>query len=513
MNVVGRSVKAVQGEILVKFAAGGAPSSESLSALSAYGASASGRIRGIEVFRYSVPDGELEKILEELNARPDILYAEPNSVYYAQALPPVYNTVIELEAAQWGLAKIQAPGAWDIETGNSKAIIAVVDSGVDLSHTDLAANIWVNTGETSSGLDSDGNGYIDDINGWDFVDGDNDPNPDVAEEWHGTHVAGISSASGSNGAAGLAYGSSIMALKVLSYRNVDGSMTVSGDTADIAEGIIYAADNGALIINMSLGADAPNSVLENAIKYASNAGVILVGASGNANDTIVYWPAAYAEVIAVGASDKSDNRADFGGGAGSNYGSALELMAPGVDIRSTMPGGGYANSQGTSMAAPFVSGLAALAVSYYEEKNQSWDGEMIRDLLIRHADGLSGGGYPYRDSETGYGRINAQTMMTFIDAGGFRVDPSEPLSYPNPFNPELQTLMLVLSSGNTSEVREYKIFSLSGRLVRNDSGLSGTFARWDGRNNDGSLCAPGLYFYQLSTYGGDNERGKITLVR
>ncbi|NLB35158.1 MAG: S8 family serine peptidase [Elusimicrobia bacterium] len=510
LNVDGRSLKAVKGEILVKYAGDGHPSPGFLSALSEKGAKSSGKIPGIDVYKYKVPDENLEKVLAELNSRPDIAYARPNTIFYAQVLPPIYNNLTELRTNQWGLYKIQAHDAWNTETGDSKAIIAVVDSGVDLYHPDLKDNIWLNPKETEDGWDSDDNGYIDDVRGWDFVDNDNDPSPnDFLNETHGTHVAGISSAAGVVGVVGVARGSRIMPLKVLAYRDRgDGYMTEIGSSDDIAEAIVYAADNGAHIINLSLGGPEKCEIIESAVEYAYKKDLVIVASSGNEDENTVSWPAAHREVISVGATNQYDRRAFF-----SNYGSSLDLMAPGVGILSTVPGGLYAEYFGTSMAAPFVSGLAALVVSYCENKGHFWDAEMIKNLLIRHADGLVGDGFPHRDFETGYGRINAQTIMTFLDSNAFRVDFSKPLSYPNPFNPNLQSIMLLLPSSSTSELKGYKIFSLTGRLVREESDLSGTFTRWDGRNNDDSLCASGLYFYQLITHDGGTETGKITLVR
>lgn len=528
-SVRGKQVDAVKGEILVKFAGGGAPSAQSITSLSSYGADMAGMIKGIDVYKFRVPDEDLERVLEELNARPDILYAEPNIIYYAQSFPPIYDNVEQLKNAQWGLERIQAHGAWGIETGNSSAVIAVIDSGVDIAHPDLEPNIWVNPDPerelviiVTSGSPPETYTIRHDTYGWNFVDEDNDTSPkdpsqppghpiarpDGGYENHGTHVAGISSAAGLDSAAGLAYGSTIMPIRALHFmQDNNGNWGVSGSLVDIAASIIYAVENGAHIINLSLGGSDDSPVMRDAVELAFAAGCILVGASGNNGVNTLAYPAAYPEVISVGALNTNDTRASF-----SNYGTDLDLTAPGVSILSTVPGK-TTNMSGTSMAAPFVSGLAALAVSYYEDNNISWDNEMIRELLIRHADGLSGGGYPLRNDETGYGRINAHTMMTFIDAGGFRVAQSEPLSYPNPFNPNLQNVMLSLSSDNTSKIKEYRIYSLTGRLVRSESGLSGIFARWDGRNNAGDLCASGLYFYSLITQNGDSETGKITLVR
>ena len=259
-----------------------------------------------------------------LSACPSVRYAEPN--YLAQmtnTIPTDSNWNL-----QYGLINIRAPQGWDLSRGSSNVTIAIVDTGVDLGHPDLSSKI---------------------VGGNDIVNNDAIAQDDNG---HGTHVAGIAGAVTNNGSgvAGVSWGARIMPVKVL---NAAGSGTFD----DVAAGIIWAADHGAHIINLSLGGvlPQPSLTLENAVNYAAGKGVLLIAATGNAGANFVLYPAAYTNVIAVGATDSSNNLAGF-----SNFGPELDLVAPGVSIYSTNPGGSYGYLSGTSMAAPFVSGLAAI---------------------------------------------------------------------------------------------------------------------------------------------------------
>lgn len=228
--------------------------------------------------------------------------------------------------SQYGLVNIRAPQGWEYTTGSSNIIIAIVDTGVDLSHPDLANKI---------------------VAGYDFVNNDSTAQDDNG---HGTHVAGIAAAVSNNhaGIAGVSWGARIMPIKVL---NAGGN----GSFGDVAAGIIWAADHGANVINLSLGGIPSSLTLQNAVNYAVGQGALVIAASGNTSGNIILFPAAYSNVIAVGATDFTNNRAAF-----SNYGPELDLMAPGVSIYSTNPGGAYGFRDGTSMSTPFVSGFAAL---------------------------------------------------------------------------------------------------------------------------------------------------------
>ncbi|MEG4105908.1 S8 family serine peptidase [Microcoleus sp. S13_C5] len=258
----------------------------------------------------------------------------------------------------WSLDLINAPEVWNQNITGNGIVVAVVDSGVDYTHPDLDENIWRNAGEIAgNGIDDDGNGYIDDIRGWDFVASDNNP-MDLDFYGHGTHIAGAIAAEQNNfGITGVAPNAKIMPVRVLSAFG-------SGNPNNVAAGIRYAADNGANVINLSLGNEfVPSNVINNAIEYANNKGSVVVMAAGNAGVDQPDYPARNADRwgIAVGSIDINGSMDDDSNRAGStplNY-----LVAPGVDIYSTTPYNTYDTLTGTSMATPQVAGVAALVLS------------------------------------------------------------------------------------------------------------------------------------------------------
>jgi subtilisin family serine protease len=288
-------------------------------------------------------DMTVEEALKIFRNDPDVEYAEPNYLRYATATIPNDTFFSEL----WGLdntgqnvngspgtsdADIDAPEAWDITTGNSNVVVAVIDSGVDYNHPDLSNNMWRNPGEIAgNGLDDDDNGKIDDVRGWDFVDEDNDP---IDSDDHGTHVAGSIAAVGNNGTGitGVVWTAQIMPLRFLDAFG-------SGSVADAIEAIDYAIDRGAKIINASYGSYTFSMAEREAIARARDAGILFVAAAGNDNwnndSAIKHYPSSYDlnNIIAVAASDQDDNLAPF-----SNYGAtSVDLAAPGTIILSTRP--------------------------------------------------------------------------------------------------------------------------------------------------------------------------------
>jgi subtilisin family serine protease len=254
--------------------------------------------------------------------------------------------------------------------------VAVVDTGVEYKHPDLAANIWTNPNDPVNGKDDDGDGFVDDVHGADFINGDADPNDDSG---HGTHVAGIIGARGDNaiGTVGVNWNVRIMALKFLDQNG-------DGNTADAAQAIAYAVDHGAKVINASWGGTAFSQTLYQAVANASDSGVLFVSAAGNdgANGDIAPdYPAGFnlPNVISVAATDRNDRLLDF-----SNYGRrTVQLGAPGDEIDSTVPpsvdASGYTEFSGTSMAAPFVSGAAALYLSRWPDSSVG----LVREALLR----------------------------------------------------------------------------------------------------------------------------------
>ncbi|HEV7495974.1 S8 family peptidase [Baekduia sp.] len=308
---------------------------------------------------------------------PDGLTAKPAAV--AKRHGPVTARAAQASATdprtaeQWALqgdAPMGIDSAWRQTTG-ADVTVAIIDSGIDLGHPDLAPNLWTNAGEIGgNGIDDDGNGYVDDVHGYDFVDNDGTPQ-DV--NGHGTHVAGIVGARGGNGigGAGVAWQARLMAIRVLDDQ-------ARGTTAAVAAGIRYAVDNGARIINLSLAGPTSTPDLEDAVRYAQARGVLIVVAAGNDGadlSTSPTYPAAYGEdnVLGVAATTR-----DGGLSSVSDYGPGADVAAPGEQILSTALGGGYEWRTGTSMAAPEVAGALVLLAA----ARPDLDGNGLRDALL-----------------------------------------------------------------------------------------------------------------------------------
>ena len=284
------------------------------------------------------------------SAQPGVTAAEPDFVLRASVTPndPSYGSL-------YAMPKISAPTAWDASTGSGNFVVAVIDSGVDYNHPDLAANMWRNPNEVNGdGIDNDGNGIIDDYYGANFI-GANSGNP-MDDNSHGTHVAGTIGAVGNNntGVVGVNWNVKIMALKFLSASG-------SGSTSDAVEALNYAVAKGVKVSNNSWGGGGYSAAMFSALQAAQNAGHVFVAAAGNSNvniDTSPSYPASYnlANVVAVVSTTSTDARSSF-----SNYGvNTTDIAAPGSSIYSTVPGGGYGTKSGTSMASPHVAGAIAL---------------------------------------------------------------------------------------------------------------------------------------------------------
>lgn len=305
--------------------------------------------------------------------------------------------------AQWYLNPISAFSAWDKTRGDTGVIVAVVDIGVDLDHPDLGGQVWVNRPEWEGddGVDDDGNGFVDDINGWDFYDNDNDPRPQSLDA-HGTHVAGIVAAATDNGygMAGVGWRCKLMPL-----RAGVGTSILRG-----YEAIVYAAEMGAKVINISWGGETPSNVERIAIEYAHTRGSLVVAAAGNITGSSApfpFYPAAYPTSISVAALDGRNRRAPF-----SNYGPWVSLSAPGSEILSLSPQSQFAVLSGTSMAAPIVAGAAALVWSIHPH----WSPEQVKWQLLLTADPLGGSGRnPITDSECPDGEVSPFTTDASSD--------------------------------------------------------------------------------------------------
>jgi thermitase len=351
----------------------------------------------------TAPGADLAAAAADLVEAPDVEWAEPNYTFGLDAVPndPYYVTKQSVDsqanftALGYPLGLIRMPDAWDYTTGSPDVVIAILDTGVDATHADLAGGIWTNQAEADGevGVDDDGNGFVDDIHGWDFADGDNDPSDDYG---HGTHVAGIAAARTNNGIgiAGMAGGCKIMPVDVFNYR--------IGTYESLIRGIIYATDNGARVINMSLGATSYSRGEQAAVDYAWSHGVVLVASAGNTGTNTYHYPAAHKHAIAVAGTNSGD------GWSGYTYGDFVDVAAPASSIWSAYRGA-YASMSGTSMAAPHVSGLAALVLSL----NPDLTPDQVRDLIEQNADDRGSTGW---DPYFGHGRINAYRTLSHVTA-------------------------------------------------------------------------------------------------
>jgi subtilisin family serine protease len=298
-------------------------------------------------------------------------------------------------------ADIDALEAWDIQTGSDDVVVAVIDTGIDLDHKDLASNIWVNTDETpNNGIDDDNNGYTDDVYGWNFYDKNNDPNDKDTK--HGTHVAGTIGAIGNNniGVVGVNHDVQLMALRFLGPKG--------GTTAAAIEAIQYATNNGAHLSNNSWGGGGYSGPLYNAIKEADSLFVAAAGNASNNNDTNPSYPASYdlENIIAVASTDDDDNRSSF-----SNYGAeTVDLGAPGSAIYSTVPDDNYDTYNGTSMASPHVAGVAALVLA--EDPDLTY--AEVKEIILDNVD-------PNQDLDeitVSGGRLNAEKALKGLKVPG-----------------------------------------------------------------------------------------------
>jgi len=361
----------------------------------------------------------VKMLAHKLQQLPGIEIAEP---YYLDET--TYDPNDPNISAQYHIAKIIAKEAWDVTKGSPDVVIAIDDTGVDWNHPDLAANIHTNSAELNGlpAVDDDANGYIDDIRGWDFggLSGtpDNDPMEDRPD--HGTHVAGDAAQVTDNGVhgAGIGFNCSIMPVKT----SQDDIRSNNG-TALIAygyQGIIYAVDNGARIINCSWGGYIYSKINQEVIDYAVENNVLVIAAAGNDNTSDEHYPSSYNGVISVASTTSDDSRSNF-----SNYGKSIDVSAPGSGILSTWQNDSYATLGGTSMSSPIVAGLAGLVATQFPDYNALQIGEQIRV----NTDDISSINSGY-DHLLGSGRVNAAkavsnnssvsvraTNITFIDQG------------------------------------------------------------------------------------------------
>jgi LPXTG-site transpeptidase (sortase) family protein len=333
-----------------------------------------------------------------LAACPGVVYLEPNYVVSAADTFPSDPFF----GLQYGLAAIRAPQGWDLATGDASVVLAIVDSGIDLAHQDLASRI---------------------LPGYDFINSDSDPQDDNFLS-HGTHVAGIAAAVTDNGlgVAGVSWGARLLPVKVLDSSG-------NGTTFGLAAGIVWAADNGAQVINLSLGGAARSVVLEDAVNYAYSKGILLVAAAGNQGSNAPFYPAAFDHVLSVAATDSANDRFFL-----SNFGPAVDLAAPGVSIYSTLRGNAYGYETGTSMSTSFVAGLAAVL------RGLPGNTDPDRIALQMESTALDLGA-PGRDDYTGYGLIQMDAALA-----------AAPLPVPTPTGTPTSTSTPTATSTPTSTV-------------------------------------------------------------
>jgi subtilisin family serine protease/photosystem II stability/assembly factor-like uncharacterized protein len=359
---------------------------------------------------------DVYEVCKELSNDPNVEYAVPIFRRFLNEFVPNDPEI----SKQWFINNIQLPKAWEITKGNKKVVIAIIDSGVDWEHPDLAENIWTNTKEIpNNGVDDDGNGKIDDVNGWDFVGNVSqqdivngnwreDNNPKNIAGFHGTHVAGLASAVTNNGKGIASSGFSCSILPIKTSPDQGGMGIYRG-----YEAIVYAANMGAKIINCSWGGPGFSPAEQDIINYATNKGSLVVVASGNDGAYIDFggqYPAGYDNVLCVGGTNSSNKVASF-----SNWGIKVTVYTPGQTIYSTMPNGTYSNQTGTSMSSPITAGVAGLVAALHNE----WTPKQILHQIRSTSDNVLATTPEQRPYY--YGKLNAYNAVYYNNAPGLEI--------------------------------------------------------------------------------------------
>jgi len=348
---------------------------------------------------------KLDEMLSSLNRLPYVAYAERVPVYRTFEYTPndfsIFNDLYHLDL-------LQAEEAWDISQGSEEVVIAIVDDAVMVDHEDLEGNIWVNPGEIpGNGLDDDRNGYIDDVNGYDVAT--NTPNPGGLSLLltHGTRVAGCAAAATDNGrgVASIGFNCKIIGVKATS----DPTSANNRIVTDPFEGVEYAIAAGADVVNMSYGGFGRSQAFQDLFDEGHRRGIVFVAAAGNDGEDVEQFPASYNHVISVAATDQDDRKANF-----SNYHSSVDVSAPGLSIRTTLPNSGrngYTRTSGTSFASPIVAGLLGLMKSV----NPCATPDELEEILKSSSDNINGIN-PSLSGKLGAGRVNAARALAAISA-------------------------------------------------------------------------------------------------
>ena len=426
--------------------------------LSSLGARQHDSIPALDVRIIRVPQQASEKLLLALQRNQDVEYAEPD--FIATAIGTA-NDPYFTGGNQWYLTKIQAPQAWDSSTGNSTGIVAIIDTGVRASHPDLSGKV---------------------LQGYDFINNDSDATDDNG---HGTAVAGLCSAASNNGIgmAAVAWANPILPVKVL---GADGSGTYSG----IANGITWSADCGARIINLSLGGTSSSRTLQDAVNYAWNKKSVIIAAAGNNGNNTAFYPAACKNVVAVSATTSSDTRPSW-----SNYGSYVDLSAPGENILTLQGSSSYASWNGTSFSSPITSGVAALMAA----ANPALSNASIVDLLLKNCDDIGAAGY---DVYFGNGRVNANRAVAAALAT-VQADTTAPtltISSPSDGSVVSGLVGINVSATDNTGVSRIELY-LDGVLFAQSNSASATFS-WDTLNS-----TDGTHSLEARAYDAANNVG------
>jgi subtilisin family serine protease len=445
--------------------------------------------KGLSIWKVK-PGLNMTTVLDDLDIISFIEYAEEDYIVSVNATPDD-ERFIDL----WGLVNssagvdIDADHAWDLVQGSRKVTVAVIDSGIDYNHRDLAANMWINRGEKpGNGIDDDRNGYVDDIFGIDTVNGDGDP---MDDNRHGTHCAGTIGAVGNNGVgvAGVCWQVSLMALKFLSANG-------SGYSSDAIECIDYAIANGADVLSNSWGGDRYSHALSDAIGRAQSAGILCITAAGNNgrdNDIYPFYPSSYENenILSVASITRDGKLSPF-----SNFGSfSVDVAAPGSSIFSTLPGNGYGSLSGTSMATSHVAGLVALMLA----RDRSQPMEIIRSKIITH--GTSRSGLDGRLVSSGY--INAHGALTGAAPSSSDVPGKFVVTVTSPGQETIIDGYATISAAVKSDVAiKTVVFTIDGEKVYVDKNAPFEY-RWDT-----TLTSNGRHKIRVSAVDWEKKRAK-----
>jgi serine protease len=442
---------------------------------------------------YEMEFSDIEKVDSLINA-----LQKTEAIEYAEKAP--YHRLLftpndpAFASSQWYLKKINAEKAWDYGRGKKAISVAITDNAMYINHPDLKNSYWVNSGEiASNGKDDDGNGYIDDINGWDAGNNDNNTNPIKPSMSHGTYCSGIAGAVSNNntGGASIGCGISIMAVKIWS----DDESKVNA-----MDGIKYATASKARVISCSWGSGGSSQTEQNVINDSYSKGVIFVGAAGNENTTALFYPAAYKNVIAVAATDENDKKASF-----SNYGNYIDISAPGTNIHGPSTNNAYSTSSGTSAAAPIVAGLCGLMLSL----NPALTPAQIENCLKSSATNINNLNPSYKGN-LGAGRIDAAAAMKCVSLTTDIIPDKEISSYLRIFPNPSEGIFRFGFEAKETENFIIRITDMLGRLIYSENAfaLHGYYSREIDLSNYGK----GMYFLSLESNGNIIGVNKITII-